>query len=345
MRICLICSYASDSHLSWAKNFKLNSQHQVDLITLPGRFWKLRMQTSGMEAASIIKKENNECDLFLVTSFLNVAEFKGFLPTEYHHIPIHLYFHENQFAYPISSNDPDQRSERLQHYQFIQIKSFLSADKVYFNSNYNKQTFLQGAKQLLRQLPEKNNEMIKELDQKNTQLWYLQVPSPECRKVKSKEIILLWNHRWEEDKNPDGFIEVLRKFRQKKISFQLIITGKESKLQSYKNTLLEFNKEIIHHGNVSSRDKYLELLGLATHSIITSHHDFFGLSAIEGVLFGVKTLFPKRLVYPEHFSKETWQKISYDSIDDITEKMHHYPLEDAMRDLQKYNTFKDIDSL
>ena len=140
--------------LKLGENFKLNSKHQVDLIPLPGRFWKLRMQTSGIEAASIVNNTKIEYDLFLVTSYLNVPDFKGFLLNQYHHIPIHLYFHENQFAYPISSNDPDQKSERLQHYQFIQIKSFLCADQVYFNSNYNKKTFLNGGKHLLNKLPE-----------------------------------------------------------------------------------------------------------------------------------------------------------------------------------------------
>ena len=168
----------------------------------------------------------------------------------------------------------------------------------------------------------------------------MQVKPPKSRRVKSDEIILLWNHRWEEDKNPEGFIKILRNFREKKIRFKLIITGKESEHISYKNTLIEFKKEIIHHGNVASKEDYQKLLHKATHSIITSNHDFFGISAIEGILFGVKTLFPRRLVYPEHFNKRTWSQISYKSIEDIIEKMNNYPLEDAINDLKKILFFQ-----
>ena len=141
MKICLICSYASDSHLSWANNFKSNSKHEVHLITLPGRYWKLRMQSSAFEVANSINSNERTYDLFLVTSFLNVPEFKGFLVKKHKNTPVHLYFHENQFSYPVSGKDPDGKTERLEHYQFIQLKSFLSAEKVYFNSNYNRETF------------------------------------------------------------------------------------------------------------------------------------------------------------------------------------------------------------
>ena len=101
---------------------------------------------------------------------------KGFLVKKHKNTPVHLYFHENQFSYPVSGKDPDGNTERLEHYQFIQLKSFLSAEKVYFNSNYNRETFLDGAKKLLNKLPEDNSEFLANLKIKNTFIWPLQGP-------------------------------------------------------------------------------------------------------------------------------------------------------------------------
>ena len=57
-------------------------------------------------------------------------------------------------------------------------------------------------------------------------------------KDKKNEIpILLWNHRWEYDKNPDAFFNALFQLKNKGIKFQLIVLG-----ESYKNSPPIFKK-------------------------------------------------------------------------------------------------------
>ena len=58
-----------------------------------------------------------------------------------------------------------------------------------------------------------------------------------------------------------------------------------------------------------------------------------------------QNIFPKRLVYPEHFSEEAWNEISYDSFEEIMDKMKYYPLDQAIKDLEKYHSFIDIDEV
>ncbi|WP_423222436.1 tRNA-queuosine alpha-mannosyltransferase domain-containing protein [Candidatus Amarolinea aalborgensis] len=51
MRIWLLEPYFTGSHQAWAVGFARHSQHQVDLLTMAGRFWKWRM-TGALELAA-----------------------------------------------------------------------------------------------------------------------------------------------------------------------------------------------------------------------------------------------------------------------------------------------------
>ena len=153
-KVIVLLPYGGGSHEYWAKTIKDLSNSSVEILSLPGRYWKWRMHGAASYFAEKVNQLEHKPAIILTTSMMNVAEFKGLLNSNSREIPIHLYFHENQFAYPISSKDPDKKSDRLEHYQFIQLQSFIAADKVYFNSVYNQQTFLDGANKLIKKLPD-----------------------------------------------------------------------------------------------------------------------------------------------------------------------------------------------
>ncbi|MBK9052142.1 MAG: DUF3524 domain-containing protein [Chloroflexi bacterium] len=44
MKLLLISPYHSGSHKAWAEGYARHSQHEVRLLTLPGQFWKWRLQ-------------------------------------------------------------------------------------------------------------------------------------------------------------------------------------------------------------------------------------------------------------------------------------------------------------
>ena len=50
-------------------------------------------------------KAGNRWDSIFTTDMLNVAEFRGLLKTGARDVPIGLYFHENQVAYPNRHSD------------------------------------------------------------------------------------------------------------------------------------------------------------------------------------------------------------------------------------------------
>ena len=165
------------------------------------------------------------------------------------------------------------------------------------------------------------------------------------REKSDNELIFIWNHRWEYDKNPQAFFDILSEIKKKE-SFGLIVCGKEVKNPIFENAKKYFHKEIIHWGFCESRQEYLKLLSSATHSVVTSNHDFFGLSAFECLLSGVRTYFPKRLCYPEHFNSCDYDNIFYEDECDIITKLkshENYPNQIFTHVQNRFNNFLDLD--
>ena len=65
--------------------------------------------------------------------------------------PAALYFHENQLAYPVRDEHTGARDH---HFGFTQILSAHAADAVWFNSAWNRDSFLDEAATLLSRMPD-----------------------------------------------------------------------------------------------------------------------------------------------------------------------------------------------
>lgn len=157
-KILLISPYHGGSHRAWATGYQQYSQHQVQLLTLPARFWKWRMHGGAVTLARQYLAENPRPDLILATDMLNVTTFLALTRPG---VPLHLYMHENQLTYPLPANSHSgpmrrQKGERDLHYAFINYASMLAADHVHFNSAYHRHTFLAELPRFLRHFPEYN---------------------------------------------------------------------------------------------------------------------------------------------------------------------------------------------
>jgi glycosyltransferase involved in cell wall biosynthesis len=118
--------------------------------------------------------------------------------------------------------------------------------------------------------------------------------------------VILWNHRWEHDKNPDVFFESLRALKDRKVDFGLVILG-----ESFKEYPAVFDRarealkeKILHAGYVPDQRDYANMLSRCDIVVSTSDHEFFGISIIEAVRAGCTPLVPNRLSYPELFPEE-----------------------------------------
>lgn len=277
--------------------------------TLPANRWKWRMRLAAPFWAGEIRQERidlSSAQTILCSSYLDLATFKGLLPPRHRHIPILVYFHENQFAYPVQEEDP-----RDVHFALTNLSTALAADALAFNSTYNLESFLSGCRTLLS----KNDDMDlddyqNEIRAKSRILYpgldFAEIDALAAERKTNQAPVIVWNHRWEHDKGPDLFFDTLYALQAEGVAFQLVVLG-----QSFRQHPKVFSDaeriladRILHFGYVPSRREYLSWLSRADIVVSTAHHEFFGLSVLEAVRAGCCPLLPKRLAYPELFGEE-----------------------------------------
>jgi glycosyltransferase involved in cell wall biosynthesis len=282
----------------------------MDLITLPARKWKWRMRLSGPWLAnelSLVAKPEDYCCL-LCSTFVDVASLKGLMPEWARKLPVCTYFHENQFAYPV-------RFEKEGDVQFplTNVTTALASDRLAFNSLYNLETFLAGCRRLLKRANDNDMRLVnveEELRAKSLIIHPGQDFSLIDQSItpggKDKSPVIIWNHRWEHDKNPEQFFEALFELDRRQIDFKLVVMGESFRNQPavFAEAREKLSHRILKFGYAESREEYGKWLRRGDVVLSTAGHEFFGISVIEAVRAGCRPLLPKRLSYPELFPVE-----------------------------------------
>lgn len=335
MKILLLEAYYGGSHKLWADQLVHYSKHDIQIITLPARHWKWRMEGGAIAIGQQLKELPHKPDLILATSMLDLSFLKSNLPKGWASTPCIYYMHENQLSYPHSEQDKDKQKERDFHYGMIQFKSMLVADKVCFNSSYNQKIFFKELSILLSRLPDHTPIQLMEALENDSMVLHLGIRDTSKPNVKEELPVILWNHRWEYDKNPTSFFNTLIQLKDE-LEFKLIVLGSSARnypviFDKAKESLSE---NIIHWGYAESDEMYLDLLNRASILPVTSNQDFFGISVIEAVLAGVTPLLPNRLVFPDHFDVDEHQNLFYATDEELMIKLKNLiqrPIEESQK--------------
>jgi len=329
LNILLIEGFYGGSHRKWADQLTAFSQHHIDILSLPDRFWKWRMHGAAVTLARLFLKKNHRPDVLIFTDMIDVSVFLSLTRQITHNISTVLYFHENQLTYPWSQDDPDVEQNRNNHYGFINYTSALSVDRVIFNSNYHKDSFLNALPDFLKQFPDYQNlDSIGDIERKSSVIAVgidtktLDKYGNEV-KTPTSERTILWNHRWEYDKDPKLFFESLITFSNENIPFKLIVLGEhtDSFPKIFNTIQTKLTDHILHFGYIESKDDYYKMVASADIIPVTSKQDFFGISIVEAMYLGVVPLLPNRLVYPEHLPLQYRNTLCYQSTSDYMDKL------------------------
>ena len=305
MRILLLSAYDAASHRQWRQGLVAQLPgYAWTVLTLPDRFFSWRIRGNALSwAAEQQEVLQQPFDLIVATSMVDLATLKGLMPN-LAVIPSLLYFHENQFAYPESVH-----AHGSVEAQITSIYSAMAADRLLFNSAYNRQTFLQGAKTLLKKLPDHAPlSVVEGLEDKSTVLpvpidgLYLGQREPRG----DQPIRLVWNHRWEYDKGPDRLYLVLKELSRYGLDYQINILGQQFRKQpeAFEKIKAEFESQISAWGYIENRHDYLQMLQQSDIVFSTALHDFQGLSMLEAMAVGCIPVAPKRLAYPEYIPED-----------------------------------------
>ncbi|QEG21861.1 tRNA-queuosine alpha-mannosyltransferase domain-containing protein [Mariniblastus fucicola] len=297
------------SHRQFADGWSGRSIHRWTTLGLPDRNWKWRMRHASIEFAKQIGQrtaKGESWNVVICTDMMNAAELQSLAPS-IRELPLIVYFHENQFAYPIrGKHQPDH------HFLFTNFVSALAANEVWFNSQFNLDSMIRGLNSQREMWPDFSP--IAEIASINANAKVVPPPIsfPDCdvatmianrksRVLGGEPLHLVWAARWEYDKDPAALLECLELLAQQRVPFRLSVIGQQadSVPKAFDTIHEKFALQIENWGYQDSRESYWSVLESADVFLSTSAHEFFGISAAESIAAGAWPLLPHRLAYPE----------------------------------------------
>ncbi len=331
MKILLLEPYFTGSHASWAREYAGHSQHKVDILSMSGQFWKWRMHGGAVTLARKFLSGDYKPDLLLTTDMLDLPTFLALTRHITASVKTAVYFHENQLTYPWSPMDRDLVQQRDMHYSFINYTSGLTADLVLFNSHYHLNSFFDELPRFLKSFPDQNELNSVSLIRHKSRVLHLGMdlkkldlyqPAENERPAHSPPLIL-WNHRWEYDKNPEDFFKALYRLDEEGLGFEVAVLGEcfSQKPQIFLDAREKLGTKIVQFGFVKDFDHYAAWLWKADIVPVTSMHDFFGGSVVQAMHCNCYPLLPTRLAYPEHIPADFHSRFFYNDFDDLVERL------------------------
>lgn len=319
MKVLLVEPYFTGSHKSWALEFAQFSSHEVKIISLSGHYWKWRMHGGAVTLARKFLSLDFRPDLILVSDMLDLTTFLSLTRHATSDIPTAVYFHENQLTYPWSPSDKDIIYKRDNHYGFINYSTALAADHVFFNSRFHHDAFLGELPNFLIGFPDNNELRSVEEIRKKCSVLPLGMDLKKLVELKPDRIeeypraVLLWNHRWEYDKNPEDFFDALFELQDRGVDFRLVVLGANFSRnpEIFDRAGARLADKILHFGFVEDERDYVKWLWHSDIVPVTSHHDFFGASLVQAMYCDVAPLLPARLAYPEHIPEKFHRTFFY----------------------------------
>jgi glycosyltransferase involved in cell wall biosynthesis len=304
LKILILEPYYGGSHKSFLSGLE-KLPFQFEFMSLPARKWKWRMRLSGPYYADKLKELDRKFDLIICSTFVDVASFRGLGPRWVREVPMLTYFHENQFEYPTQVNE-----ERDMHFALTNMTTALASDSLAFNSAYNLETFLEGIDKLLRKSYDMKLDNASALIRERSRVLPPGIDFAAIDAAKGPERdgppVIVWNHRWEHDKNPGIFFNALLGLDREGVDFRLVVLGESFREHPpiFDEALKKLSSRVLYSGYAESRDEYAGWLKQGDIIISTAGHEFFGMAIIEAVRAGCLPLLPRRLSYPELFPGE-----------------------------------------
>ena len=313
MNILVLSAYAAQSHVHWHLSLQAMFKHwRWHVMSLPPRHFSWRVRGNAL-FWSIAERTALEqpYDLVIATSMVDLATLRGLVPA-LTKIPTIVYFHENQFEYP-----QDQQKHSLLEAQITSVYSALAADRILFNSSYNRDSFLAGCSALLSKLPDRVPPGVALMLQERSAV--LPVPFDRLKyesvtplwpgasdSYHRKTLRLLWTGRFEHDKGGEGLLRILYRLEDQLVDYELAMTGQQFRRSPavFDEISSLFSHRIVHFGYIDGIADYRALLQAADVVLSTAIHEFQGLGILEAVAHNCYPIVPDRLVYPEIYPSQ-----------------------------------------
>lgn len=327
LRFLFLEPFFGGSHRDFAEGLAAHSRHDIDLVTLPARFWKWRMRGAALHFWGRLSSPTRQggrppsaYDGLITSGLMSLSDFKSLAGAGCP--PALVYFHETQLTYPLSAGEAFDA-----HFGFTDITTALVAQRVVFNSRTHCDRFFGELPGFLNRMPDCRPNWAEQAIRRKARVLH-----PGCRlggggfapkPCGEGPPLIIWNHRWEFDKNPEGFFEGLDALMAEGIEFRLALLGERYRKipAAFVRARERYGGRIVHDGYVPDKEAYQEILRRGDIVVSTAFQENFGISVVEAVAAGCLPLLPRRLSYPEILPPEFHRDFLYDGHEDFVRKL------------------------
>ena len=319
MKFLFLEPFFGGSHRYFAEGLAAHSRYGIDLVTLPARFWKWRMRGAALHFLKNISALD-DYDGLITSDMMSLSDFRALTGTSCP--PALVYFHESQITYPLA---PGEAMDV--HFGFTDMTTALAAKRILFNSQTHFDAFFSKLPGFLKMMPDFRPTWVVEEIRSRAGVLY-----PGCRVAdlnngppphRPSPPLIIWNHRWEFDKNPKDFFLALDEMVARDIDFRLALLG-----ENFQNCPKEFSaarkrygKKIVRYGYEPKRAAYEARLKEGAVVVSTAWQENFGISMVEAISAGCIPLLPHRLSYPEIIPGSCHGAFLYKNQEELVEKL------------------------
>ena len=318
MRILFLEPFHGGSHREFITGLQGHSRHAIDLEGLPARLWKWRLRAAGLTLAQRVEHPERY-DLVVATGLLDLAQVRAVWGARTP--PLLLYLHESQISYPVPPGG-SAGAELL----WKDVTNLAAADHLVFNSEFHRAAFRARLPAVIDQLPDaeaRPEVPLAKLDRHSSVLYpgcRFDAPNPESRP--DDPPVVIWNHRWEFDKDPSGFVAAMTRVAERGVAFGVALLGERliPEPEALVRARAALAGRIVYDG-FPSRPDYLRQLARGSVVVSTAVQENFGIAIMEALHAGCMPLLPRRLVYPELIPAELHDRCLYDDPDDLIDRL------------------------
>jgi glycosyltransferase involved in cell wall biosynthesis len=226
---------------------------------------------------------------------------------------------------------------------FTDITTALAADRILFNSETHRTSFFEALPGFLKMMPDHRPGWVMDAIEAKAGVLH-----PGCRFPASGDNepelsntdapLIIWNHRWEFDKDPEAFFGVLDAVLQSGCEFRLALLGESARAvpKPFLSAQKRLGERVIQYGFVKSRDDYIGWLKNGDITISTAIQENFGIATVEAIRHGCLPLLPRRLSYPEIIPVDCHRQVLYRDSGDLVAK-----LKERLDHLSKFQELRD----
>lgn len=312
------------------------SRHRWNVVGGQPVHWKWRMRSAPLELAVRARQAIESAgypDVVFCTDMLDLPQWRGLVgDARILQLPTVVYFHENQWTYPLATG------ARVDfHFGYTNLLTAIAADACWFNSQFHLADFLSASQAFVRRMPDARGvHDFAALEQKCQVLppgfidrdrdqGSVQRSDQACDRhtepptTSTGVLTLGWVSRWEADKRPDRFVELLSRLDRRKLDFRLVLLGPRPRVDppALEQIRSRYAAHILHDGFAPSDDAYWGLLQEIDVVVATADHEFFGIAVCEAIWAGAAAVLPNRLSYPELVP----QQCLYGSLDEAVDQL------------------------